>query len=780
MKHKVIDMQKNSLALSLARFVTHFPWLVCFLTLFIVSALTAGVAKLDFKTDYRVFFGPENPQLIAFNAIQNTYNKSDNVMFVIEPENGDIFTPEGLQIIADLTQKAWQIPYTSRVDSITNFQNTLSIEDDLVVSDLVAKPDQLNISDIETIKQIALNEPLLANRLISLKGHVSGINVTVQLPDNNALAAMEVTEKARELATSITKKHPDIKIHLTGIVMMNNAFIEAAMHDNMTLAPLMFGVVILVLWLCFRSISATLAVVVLILLSIAPALGLFGWMDNSLTLASAPAPIIILTMAVADCVHFLASMLHHLRNGLDKKAAIQDSLRINFQPMFLTSITTAIGFLSLNFSDAPPYRDLGNVVAIGVVCAFILTVTFLPAFMTLLPVRTKFTHDLGHSNFNKLAQFVIHRRKFLLVANVVIAITFSVFAGQNELNDELVKYFDETIEFRKATDFLNQNMGGIYTIELAVNSGETGGINEPKFLNEIESLSKWLRNQPEVVHVNTLTDTFKRLNKNMHGDDNNFYKLPEERNLAAQYLLTYEMSLPYGLDLNDQVNLDKSSTRIIATLREMSSIEMLELEDRIRQSLTTHYQELDVAIASPGLMFSHIGKRNIISLIGGAFLALTVISFILIAAFRSVKLGLISLIPNLAPAGIAFGVWGLINGQINLGLSIVAGMTLGIVVDDTVHFISKYERARKEGQLSCEDAVRHAFSTVGNAMWITSAVLVCGFIVLSFSHFSLNAGMGQLTALTITIALLMDLLFLPPLLMFFSKRKADMYLTEKS
>ncbi|MDP2179641.1 RND family transporter [Methylicorpusculum sp.] len=773
-------MQKNSLALSLARFVTHFPWLVCFLTLFIVSALTAGVAKLDFKTDYRVFFGPENPQLIAFNAIQNTYNKSDNVMFVIEPENGDIFTPEGLQIIADLTQKAWQIPYTSRVDSITNFQNTLSIEDDLVVSDLVAKPDQLNISDIETIKQIALNEPLLANRLISLKGHVSGINVTVQLPDNNALAAMEVTEKARELATSITKKHPDIKIHLTGIVMMNNAFIEAAMHDNMTLAPLMFGVVILVLWLCFRSISATLAVVVLILLSIAPALGLFGWMDNSLTLASAPAPIIILTMAVADCVHFLASMLHHLRNGLDKKAAIQDSLRINFQPMFLTSITTAIGFLSLNFSDAPPYRDLGNVVAIGVVCAFILTVTFLPAFMTLLPVRTKFTHDLGHSNFNKLAQFVIHRRKFLLVANVVIAITFSVFAGQNELNDELVKYFDETIEFRKATDFLNQNMGGIYTIELAVNSGETGGINEPKFLNEIESLSKWLRNQPEVVHVNTLTDTFKRLNKNMHGDDNNFYKLPEERNLAAQYLLTYEMSLPYGLDLNDQVNLDKSSTRIIATLREMSSIEMLELEDRIRQSLTTHYQELDVAIASPGLMFSHIGKRNIISLIGGAFLALTVISFILIAAFRSVKLGLISLIPNLAPAGIAFGVWGLINGQINLGLSIVAGMTLGIVVDDTVHFISKYERARKEGQLSCEDAVRHAFSTVGNAMWITSAVLVCGFIVLSFSHFSLNAGMGQLTALTITIALLMDLLFLPPLLMFFSKRKADMYLTEKS
>jgi uncharacterized protein len=771
MNLKVIGMQKNSSTLSLARFITHYPWVVCFVSVIAVCLFTAGATKLDFKSDYRVFFGPENPQLIAFNAIQDTYNKSDNIMFVLEPANGDIFTPENLQIIADLTQKAWKIPHTSRVDSITNFQHTVSIDDDLVVSDLVAKPDQLSLNEIESIKKTALNEPLLANRLISLSGHVSGINVTVQLPDNNAFAAMEVTDKAREIKALITHLHPDLKIHLTGIVMMNSAFIEAAMHDNMTLAPLMFGVVIMVLWFCFRSISATLAVVMLILLSIAPALGLFGWLGNSLTLASAPAPIIILTMAVADCVHFLASMLHHLRNGLDKKAAIQDSLRINFQPMLLTSVTTAIGFLSLNFSDAPPYRDLGNVVAMGVTFAFILTVTFLPALMTLLPVRTKSADGLDHSNFKKLATFVIHRRKMLLIINALITVTLTGFASRNELNDELVKYFDKTIEFRTATDFLNQNMGGIYTIELAVNSGETGGINDPKFLNQIESLSKWLRHQPEVVHVNTLTDTFNRLNKNMHGDDNNFYKLPEERNLAAQYLLTYEMSLPYGLDLNDQVNLDKSSTRIIATLRELSSIEMLALEDRIRHHLSVNYQKLDVAIASPALMFSHIGKRNIISLIGGAFLALAVISFILMAAFRSIKLGLISLIPNLAPAGIAFGIWGLINGQINLGLSIVAGMTLGIVVDDTVHFISKYDRARKEGQLSSEEAVRYAFSTVGNAMWITSAVLVCGFIVLSFSHFSLNAGMGQLTAITITVALLMDLLFLPPLLMLFSKKK---------
>jgi len=297
-----------------------------------------------------------------------------------------------------------------------------------------------------------------------------------------------------------------------------------------------------------------------------------------------------------------------------------------------------------------------------------------------------------------------------------------------------------------------------------------GGINEPAFLHKIDKFADWLRQQPEVAHVNTITDIFRRLSKNMHGDNKEWYILREQRELAAQYLLMYEMSLPYGLDLNNQVNIDKSATRIIATLHNMSSNQMLDIEARTNAWLDNNIPEIKTDIASPGLMFSHISKRNIISLLIGAALALMLISFILIAAFRSLKLGLISLIPNLLPAGISFGIWALINGQINLGISIVAGMTLGIVVDDTVHFISKYHRSRIEKGLNSPEAVRYAFSTVGTAIWITSAVLVSGFIVLSFSHFTVNSGMGLLTAITITVALLMDLFFLPPLLMLLDKK----------
>ncbi|MGR9114917.1 MAG: efflux RND transporter permease subunit [Gammaproteobacteria bacterium] len=763
-------MRKTGLVVKWSQWVTHHPWWIISLTAVFLIVAGPGLTRLDFKNDYRVYFGDTNPELKAYTSIQSVYNKSDNILFVVEPDEASVFNVNTLQALAELTQKAWQLPYSSRVDSIINFQHTVADGDNLLVGDLVTGPEALTKLKLESIKQIALNEPQLVNRLVSASGHVSGVNVTLQLPAENAFEVIEVAGKARELAAAIESKYPGVKLHLSGMVMMNNAFAESVMHDYQTLVPAMCVVLFAMLMLCLRSVSATLAVVLLILFSIGLALSLTGWIGWFLTPTSITAPTIILTMAVADCVHLLVTQLHSMRLGLIKRLAIVESLRINFQPIFLTSLTTAIGFLSMNFSDAPPFRDLGNIVAIGVLWAWFLSITFLPALMMVLPVRVRLKDDLDSSIMDKLSEFVIRRRKPLLIFNGLFATAMISFAPLNDLNDEFVKYFDHTVEFRQATDFLNANMGGIYTVELSVHAESQGGVNEPAYLKQLAGLVEWLKQQPEVKNVNTITDIFKRLNKNMHQDQPEWYKLPERRELAAQYLLLYEMSLPYGLDLNDQVNIDKSSVRIIVTLESMSSNQMLAFEQRIRGWLSHNMGGLMVDIASPILMFAHIGQRNIIRMVGGTLTALVLISAILILAFRSLKLGLISLIPNLVPAGIAFGIWALIDGSIGLGLSVVIGMTLGIVVDDTVHFISKYKRARIEKALDSQEAVRYAFSTVGVAMWFTSVVLVCGFIVLGFSHFTMNSGMGLMTAITIIIALLMDLLLLPALLMSLEKK----------
>lgn len=762
-------MKKGHLLSNFILFITSHPWWILLSIFLAVSAMAAGVVNLGFKNDYRVYFSKENPQLQAFDEIQNTYNKSDSVMFVLHPEDGNVFSSKTLQAIQLLTEKSWKIPYSSRVDSVTNFQYTQADGDDLLVADLVVDP-MVSAFEREKIKHIALHEPILANRLVSLNADVAGVNVVLQMPGDDPNEVSAVAVAARKLVKEIETGYPGMKVYLTGMAMMSNAFSESAMNDNKLLVPLMYACVIVVLLLTLRSISGTIAVVILIIFSIISALGLAGWSGWLLTPTSAIAPTIILTMAVADCVHILVTQLHNMRKGHKKIWAIQESLRVNFQPVFLTSLTTSIGFLSMNFSDAPPFRDLGNIVAMGVMLAWLFSISFLPALMMILPSRVKLQDELDNTVMNRLAGWVIKQRKPLLMINGIIAVIMMSFATQNQLNDDFVKYFDESTEFRQGTDFMNSNMGGIYNIEFSIHAKQAGEISEPDFLNKVERLVEWLLLQPEVIHANTVTDTFKRLNKNMHADDEQWYRLPVERDLAAQYLLLYEMSLPYGLDLNDQINIDKSGTKVTILLENMTSNTLLALEQRIKIWMSQNISEYKVEMASPILMFSHIGSRNIIRMIIGSALALVLISFLLILAFKSIKLGLISLVPNLVPAGIAFGIWGLINGQIGLGLSVVTGLTLGIVVDDTVHFMSKYKRARTEKGMDAEDAVRYAFSTVGVALWITSLVLVTGFMVLSLSHFTMNAEMGLVTAITIAIALFLDLLFLPPLIMSLDKK----------
>jgi predicted RND superfamily exporter protein len=383
-----------------------------------------------------------------------------------------------------------------------------------------------------------------------------------------------------------------------------------------------------------------------------------------------------------------------------------------------------------------------------------------------LPVRVREGKTRGHHAMERLAEFVIRRRRALFWGTALIVLGLTAMIPRNQLNDQFVEYFDRTIEFRRASDFASENLTGFYTIDYSLGAGEPGGISEPAFLNKVEAFAEWFRSQPGVIHVNTLTDIMKRLNKNLHGDDPAYYRIPRERELAAQYLLLYEMSLPYGLDLNNQINVDKSATRLNVTLQSLSSNQLLDMEQRASQWLKDNAPpSMQVAGSSPAVMFAHIGSRNIRSMLFGTTTALVLISLSLIVAFRSIKYGLISLIPNLVPAAMAFGIWALFVAQVGLALSVVISMTLGIVVDDTIHFLSKYLRARREKGFDAQDAIRYAFASVGTALWVTTLVLIAGFLVLATSHFELNRSMGLMTAITIALALAVDFLFLPPLLL---------------
>ena len=365
-----------------------------------------------------------------------------------------------------------------------------------------------------------------------------------------------------------------------------------------------------------------------------------------------------------------------------------------------------------------------------------------------------------------------HYRKLLVVVGFTI-VALIAMASRNELNDDFVKYFDKSIEFRQDTDLISEKLTGMYFIDYSIDSEAESGINHPDYLKQLESLEYWLQSQPEVLHVNAVSETFRRLNRNMHADEDSWYKLPEEKEMAAQYLLLYEMSLPYGLDLNNQINIDKSASRLTTTLKNLPTKDVIAFESRVDEWMAANTPSIRTAGSSPTIMFSHISKRNINSMLAGTIIALVLISLVLVMALKSLKYGLLSLIPNLVPAGMAFGIWAIFNGQVGLSVSVVIAMTLGIVVDDTIHFLSKYLRARRENGLNTPDAIRYAFNTVGEALLITTIVLTAGFMILAQSNFSLNADMGLMTAITICIALFVDFFFLPPLLIWLDKRNKN-------
>jgi len=762
----------NGWIVSYAKAIIKLRWLVVLLCLGGVAFLASGGRFIQFSNDYRYFFTEQNPNLQAFEQLERTYTSPDTLLWVMRPHEGKITTPGRLAIIEEITERAWQTPFSIRVDSLTNYQHTSADGDDLTVRDLIDVPQTLNDAGARAIGDIALNEPIIADRLISDDETTTAIVATLRMPRDDMAATTKAMDHARALLADMREKHPDIRFELTGSVALSNSFSEAAQADLSTLTPAMYIVLALVVFLLTRSLSGTVATLFVVTFSAFAAMGLvMGWFGVKLTPPSSGAPTIILTIAVADSIHILVTMLVQMRKGMTKHEAIIESLRVNWGPVFLTSVTTAIGFASLNFSDAPPFRDLGNTAAVGALIAWALSVSFLPAMLAILPVTAKGALVKQSEWMESFAEKVIARPRVLLVVMLAIIAGLTAFLPRLTFNDRFVEYFDDRMEFRVASDWAADHLTGIYQISYSLPSGETGGVSNPEYVAKVEAFANYMRTQPEVVHVSAFSDVMKRINKSMHGDREDYYRVPDDRQMAAQFLLLYEMSLPYGLDLNDQINVDKSSTKLTLTLTDISTTEMQDLINRGDDWLKENAPDMYAYPAGQAVMFAFIGRSNFDAMTTGTAIALLLISLCLMLALRNLKLGIISLVPNLTPPVAAFGILALFTTEVGFWSTFVIATALGLIVDATVHFLSKYRRANIEQGKSPEDSVRYAFSTVGTALWVSTFVLVIGFAILALSPFKVNAMLGIMVALTVAVALIIDFLLLPALLIITGKKK---------
>ena len=733
-----------------------------------------GVSKLGFNGDFRHMFGEENRDLMTLDKIEAEFLQADNVVFLIKPANNKVFNKSTLEKVEALTDTLWETPYSIRVDSVSNYQRSSSTDDVFTVEPLIEEAAALTQADVDSIQAFARQDAYLKKGLVSSAENVTSMIVTLALPMDpikRLPAVIEMVGYLNDVKAKLLADNPGMEAHFMGGPSLEASMVDVVKDDLGTLMPITVIVSFFTLGLLLRSGTSVMGTIFIIITANVFTMGVAGWMGYSLTPTSMMAPMMVLVLAMADSVHVLTQYIVAFRQGNTKEDAMKISLESNMVPIILTSVTTAIGFLGMNFSESPAFHDFGNITAMGVLFAFVYTVTYLPGIVLAFPMEPNEKPLKLTPMMESYARFVIKRQKPLLWGGAFMIPIVCAFIPQNELNDNIIEYFDDSMPLSEAVSFANEHLSGFQYILFSLDSKEEGGANEPEFLTKVDEFSEWIRAQNNVSHVFSYVDIMLNLNKAMHNDDDAFKTVPDSRELAAQYLLLYEMSLPAGNDLTRDVNADRSAVRLMISLNTMPNKELTALD----RSAQKWWQDNAPQFAYTGggsrsLMFANIGQIIVMDMIFGSSVALFFITLIILVGIRSIKYGVISLIPNILPAAIVYGAWGFLVGEVNQAAAMTFSISLGLVVDDTVHFLTKYIKARHAGKTS-EESIYYSFSTAGAALLVTSAAIIAGQMVLMLSSFVPNQTMAIMLSSILGIALLLDFSILPPVLLLIDKKK---------
>jgi len=750
--------------------VLRFPRLTIALCLAIFAVSVAGVFQYTLSYDTRVFFNPEGADLAKLRAFDAKYGQNNDVLMVLWAGGRKVTEPEVLAALGDLVTQAWQLPHSTRVDALTNFPHVSADTDSFSVADLVPDPANVTVEEARAIERIALDDSLIRNRLLSADARTAGVLVNFNLPAEASIEVQEIVAASRALVAEFEANHPGIEVKLTGNVMLMATFSEAALNDIKVLIPVSLIITSLVMFVFVRAVLPSVAILSLLGLSSAAAMGLAGWYGYEINTATVACPIIIMTVNMAAAVRIVTTAMGALGRGLARYDAIAEAVSMNLWPVTLTNATTMIGFLAMNLADAPPLRQQGNVVVVGICLAYVFTFTWLPALLSLMPLRPAVQRServmvlLGH--------FVnrYYRQLFFLCS--VIVVSCAIWLGNIRLDDDFARYFDWRFDYRQDSDFAEEHLTGLNIIEFDIGSGEDGGVFKPEYQERLAAFEAWLREQEGVVSVIAIPEITRRVHDAMNAGRVDEEPMPDDRETIAQYFLLYEMSLPYGVSLNDRINVSRSSSRVTAILRKMSSSQIRDLDERATAWLAGNVPpEMQTQATGINVLFANLSGVNIRSMMLATLVSVLVIAVVVGIALRSAVYGALSILLNMLPSLVGFGLWGLLYQDIGLAASVVTAMTIGLVVDDTIYFLLMYQQARARG-LDPEGAINHVFAVVGVAMLVITVSLTVGFGTLAFSGFEVNRSLGAMTALVILSNLFIDWLMLPPVMRIMENSRA--------
>jgi len=732
-----------------------------------IAAISAtAVASLDalrFQSSLEIWFLEDDPELLVHREFLERFQRNEVALLGVFAD--DVFKPEVLACIQRLTDTIAQAPFVARVRSLATAESFLDADGDFGIAPLMPSAPT-DPADARALRARVMENPLLRGHFVSADATAAAIVIELRPTADSEGKSAKFVKALRGMLSA--EDVPGIHFALGGGPPFQEAFQRTSLSDarrfGLSALLLAFGLLVAI----FRNLRVAALPMGVVALSTLWTLGAMAWFDFQLTILSLCLLGLVLTVGIADAIHLLSAVRRRLARGAALKVALHESLDALLWPCCLTSLTTAAGMLSLQVSTLQPLREFGCMAAFGVVVAFLLSVTLLPALLLWLPEDSlRGGSPRGDSPLDRLLTSLARpspRTSHLVLASSALLVVAAIAQLPNlEMGSNPLGYFQEDAPIRRATETLDRELGGSATIEFLIEA-PGGGLRAPQTLRDLETLEASLVARPGVSQVTSVLAPLKELRRVLEGKAPGAGALPEESELAAQLHLLLEGANDYPQLVQD----DASVGRLSARARYSHSAELV-------AELPVLDAELEALRAGGGPRVRPTGPVKLIANMEtqllhsqrrSFLLAFAVITAMMFLLTRSFSLGAMAMIPNLVPVLLGLGIMAAVGFSLDPGTVMIASIALGLVVDDTVHFMVRFQRQRSAGQ-SAQAAVEHTLRAVGRPIVLTSTVLLGGFGVLALSSFNPNVHFGLISALVVVLALVADLVMLPAALRIF-------------
>jgi hydrophobe/amphiphile efflux-3 (HAE3) family protein len=758
----------------LAEILLRYRWPLLLLLIALSCFFATQFRFLSVRSSFDETLPKDHPRVRYFEQFLQEFENPDLVLVGLKEE--DVFRKETLEQIDQLTREIEKVPHLLRVTSITNVPHIRGTEEGIEVrpflEEIPSSPERL-----AHYRSLALSNPRYVRNLLSPDGTFASINAQLEWHPREDNFRFGVARTIR----GILERAGCAECTLTGLSVIAEEGLQSILKDLKTylwVTPVLISLLLVIL---FRGVRGFLIPQTAVFLSVLWTLGLFFAFRRSFAITTTMLPVLVSVICLSDVIHIMTRYYEESRRSRDKGAVVKRTVAHMIPPCFLTSTTTAVGFGSLATNNVQQVREFGVFAFAGILFVYLLAITLTPILLSFLPLpgptlRNRYTSGIVAGILNKAQHLVEHRKRETLVFLGLTSLLAVAGIFQIRVETQGSKFLDPEAPSIQGLHTFAKNMSGIISIEVLL-EGTPGIFKEPRALAELDRLQQQVGGLEGVQKTHSMADLVKEINQVFHAGDAAFYRIPDRREQIAQYLLLLEVSGEQEL-VSRFVNDDFSSARLSARVASMTSADYRLLLDRVQACAASHISpdrtaRLTGTVVLYATIVDTLTKGQIRSL-GLAFLLITLMMSLYL---RSIRIGLISMIPNLFPVLLVLGVMGWTGITLNIVTVMISSIALGIAVDDTIHYLARYRKELK-GTGDRSQAMRSTMLHTGRAIFFTSIVMAGGFWVICMSDFRPNIYLGLLTGVSMVAALLGDLLLLPICVEIFGSRKQTSLISE--